>query len=229
MPKKRNTLSQRIAGGLKSGVKRAEKNTSGNASDAPDSSEVNELLQSGVNAHKARSGANNEVPEDNNSLFQELGLEQGQEEPVEKQEKKMKTADDISEEMLERAKKENLELPDFDFRTIYERGQKLWFVRYSKKLGNKELVEFHVRTVYARMVIGSQPKSICHCVGVNMRNQLFEDKKLATEFYNSLDLTPEEEERKKKSKTADAEDYEEKDGDMDVESVSLEEAMEGDE
>lgn len=218
-----NIISKVVGNAIKKNVKEAIGGHPMSAQEPQEASPSEELLQSGVKAHKARSKANTK-PEadmsDGNSLFEELIPVDKPEEPV-KQEKKMKTADDVSEEMLERAKRENLEEPDFDFRTKYEKGQKLWFVRYSKKLGNKELVEFHVRTIYARMVIGSQPKSICHCVGVNMRHQLFEDKKLATEFYNSLNLTPEEDTKPSKKHNG-KEEYEE-DGDVETNAPSLEE------
>lgn len=212
-------LTKRIAGGMKKSVKKAIRETPENAQDAPESSAAQELLQSGVKAHKARSGTNTASDEGSNSLFQELGLEEEQVQEPMQQEKKMKTIEDICNEEIERAHRENLELPDFDFRNYYEKGQHLWFVRYHTKLNSKELVEFIVRTVYARMVVGSQPKSICHCVSVNMRHQLFEDKRDAQAFYDSLKLAAEEDQKSKKGKQ-DEDEYDEEDS---PEQVPLEE------
>lgn len=66
----------------------------------------------------------------------------------------MKTSDQVSDEMIQKAIDNNYDDPYFDFRIDYEKGQKIWYVDYNKICNTVELMELVLNTVYSRVMIG---------------------------------------------------------------------------
>lgn len=66
----------------------------------------------------------------------------------------MKTSEQVSDEMIQKAIDNNYDDPYFDFRIDYEKGQKIWYVDYNKICNTVELMELVLNTVYSRVMIG---------------------------------------------------------------------------
>jgi hypothetical protein len=66
----------------------------------------------------------------------------------------MKTSEQVSDEMIQKAIDNNYDDPYFDFRIDYEKGQKIWYVDYNKICNTVELRELVLNTVYSRVMIG---------------------------------------------------------------------------
>lgn len=147
-----------------------------------------------------------------NSLFAEF---LPQKKP-EVKEKKPMNLEEFCEYELEQAKLMGKPEPDFDFRNEYFKGQKVYFVRIIESLGEKSVIELVLRTIYPRMMVGSEQKTGCHCIGYNMRDQVFLTQKDAAAYYDSVQITP----KYVRSKKSD-DDYEEED-----DSASSQESLE---
>lgn len=154
---------------------------------------VESLLNSGVKAHKERKKKQEKkAPEteaaEENSLFAELIPKE--EKPDGKQEEKWpKTYEETCEYDLRRAHEKGWPDPDFDFRKIYSKGQRMWFVRILAALGEKEIIEVVLNTIYPRMIVAVQPKAFCHCIGYSMQDQLFYNQKDAQQFYDTVQVS----------------------------------------
>ena len=193
-----------------------------------ESSPVDSLLNSGVKAHKERKkkeknqSSLEEKATEENSLFAELIPKE--EKPDGKQEEKWpKSYEETCEYEIRHAHEAGLPEPDFDFRQTYTKGQRMWFVRILSALGEKEVIEVVLNTIYPRMIVAVQPKAFCHCIGYNMRDQLFYNPKDAAQYCDSIEVTPKYKlERPTRRKGND--DYEE-DDDMPSSQESLEELM----
>lgn len=203
---------------------------------SPGEDNAESLLNSGVKAVKQRKKKEIEVPkkvpkvpeEVPNSLFEELGVTE-KKEPEEQGEKWPKTYEETCEYEIRHAHEMGYPEPDFDFRKIYHKGQHMWFVRVHEKLGEKEMIEVILNTIYPRMIVAVQPKAFCHCIGYNMQEQLFDSKYEAQQYYDSVKVSnryAEEGEKKRKKKQDNDDDYEDED-DMPSSQESLEALMNG--
>lgn len=81
-----------------------------------------------------------------------------------------------------------LEDPDFDFHDFYETGRTVYFIRKLDKLGVKELLTLNLRSVYSRMLIGTEGKKGCVCVGYDARDLIFTDLKTAKHEFNKIHM-----------------------------------------
>lgn len=169
-------LSKRISSNLKNAVKKASEelgveSTEENSQEISEETEssVEELLQSGVKAAKKRKAKSSE-----------------EKEPVEMV--PMKTYEQICEEDLAKAQAKGLPDPDFDFRNYYVQGTNKWYVRVLPTLGEKSIHEVFLRTIYPRMIVGSEQKSGCHCIGYKERDCLFGSYLDAKRFFDSIDM-----------------------------------------
>lgn len=194
---------------------------------------VEALLNSGVKAHKERTKkqeyqkTSERKAVEENSLFAEL-LPKEEEKPAEqKGEKWPKTYEETCEYELRRAHQEGWEDPDFDFRKTYAKGQHLWYVRILSSLGEKEMFETIVQTVYPRTIILAQPKAFCHCVGYKMRDQLFYTQMEAAQFFETVKVSSRyKTEHPMRRKDDDADDGYDEDDEQSSQK-SLEELMNG--
>lgn len=117
---------------------------------------------------------------------------------------------------LEKAKLKGLPEPEFDFRNYYEKGQIAYFVRIMPTLGEKEVVKVLLRTIYPRMMVGSEEKACCHCIGYNDRDKVFLTPRDADVYYKSIKVTSkysseEPKSRRKKNYSTDEDTEEESD------------------
>ena len=94
---------------------------------------------------------------------------------------------------LEQARLLEKEEPDFDFRDTYAKGEKVYFVRHHPSLRTKELYELTIRTVYPRLIVGTEDKKGCQCIGYNDRDYLFVNRRDAVDLFKSIKADIEEE------------------------------------
>lgn len=178
-------MSEKVSGGLGAAIQEVQAKINGEEISHP---ETEELLNSGVEAQKKRKRrtkaemeAARQAEVEDNSLFDSFHLN---EEP------KPKNHEEFCELELKKAVEKGLENPDFDFRNFYEQGETVYYVNYSEKLGEKEVVKVFLRTIYPRMMVGSEEKSSCHCIGYQQRDNVFKDSRTANDFCNLLDISP---------------------------------------
>lgn len=168
-------ISKQISQGLSAAIQEVQNkivNEQENTEDnTPVSFDVNVLLNMGVETHNKRKKKAEEV------LPEDAGFKRGS-----------FTHDEVCDNEIQRAHEKGLPDPDFDFRNFYEPGHKAWYVHVSEVLGEKEVVPVTLRTIYARTVIASEDKGLCHCVGYNQRNNIFESSRDAQTFCDSLVL-----------------------------------------
>lgn len=112
-----------------------------------------------------------------------------QEEPAKKpNNEKSYTYEEICELELKEAHEKNKENPDFDYRNLYSKGDKIYYVLviddYVKR---KELISLTVRTVYPRMIVGVQEGYQCQCIGYKQKDNIFINKVDADAYFESLD------------------------------------------
>ena len=65
-------------------------------------------------------------------------------------------------------------------------------VRYPS-LRTKELYELTIRTVYPRLIVGTEDKKGCQCIGYNDRDYLFVNRRDAVDLFKSIKADIEEE------------------------------------
>lgn len=186
---------------------------------------VEELLNAGVKASRKRRSKKKEesVPApvtEENSLFAELLPQETPEQP--QGEKWPKTYDEMCEYELRKAQERNLPEPDFDFRGMYAKGQKVWFVRVLGPLGEKEMLHVTIRTVYPRMLIVVEQKAYCHCVGYNMRDQIFDTEYHAQAYFDTVKVSKKYSTEPVRVKSY---EYEDEDSDMSTSQEAYEELM----
>lgn len=132
--------------------------------------------------------------------------------------------DEFCQWELEKAKLKGLPEPEFDFRNHYEKGQIAYFVRVMPTLGEKEVVKVILRTIYPRLMVGSEEKGCCHCIGYNDRDKVFLTPRDADIYYKSIKVTSkygseEPKSRRKKNYSTD-EDIEEESGEIEAYTAS---------
>lgn len=86
----------------------------------------------------------------------------------------MVTTDEVCEQMLQQAYKDNLENPSFDFRLDYEKGQILYYIDYNKICGTIEVVQIKVNSIYPRTLIGYVDGGEAYCIDYEQRDLIFE-------------------------------------------------------
>lgn len=132
--------------------------------------------------------------------------------------------DEFCQWELEKAKLKGLPEPEFDFRNYYEKGQIAYYVRVMPSLGEKEVVKVTLRTIYPRLMVGSEEKGCCHCIGYNDRDKVFLTPRDADIYYKSIKVTSkygseEPKSRRKKNYSTD-EDIEEESGEIEAYTAS---------
>jgi hypothetical protein len=75
--------------------------------------------------------------------------------------------------------------PGFDFSTEYEKGQTIFYVRINRIIGEKELMELKIRTVYPKMLVCCMDKACTQCIGPETADRIFRTRYEAVDCYNN--------------------------------------------
>jgi hypothetical protein len=78
--------------------------------------------------------------------------------------------------------------PGFDFNTTYAKGQTIFYVRVNELIGEKEIQELTIRSVYPKTIIGCLEKSYTQCIGPDTADRIFRTRYEALECYNNIVL-----------------------------------------
>lgn len=110
---------------------------------------------------------------------------------IEKSKDPFKQAEEIINDSL--VPKENFKkiqrpekYPGFDFTEQYQEGQKIFFIRAFEKLGFKELLELKIVSISPKTIIGCEGKKGTLCIGPDVQDRIFTDKKTAIKAYNKI-------------------------------------------
>lgn len=76
--------------------------------------------------------------------------------------------------------------PGFDFTTMYSKGQIIFYVKINPIVGEKELQELKLHTIYPKMLIGCIGKAYTQCIGPDTADRVFTDRKEAIKYYKSV-------------------------------------------
>ena len=74
--------------------------------------------------------------------------------------------------------------PGFDFTQTYIKGQTIYYVKVNNIIGEKELMELRIRTVYPKMLICCTEKAFSQCIGPDTADYIFMNRHQAVECYN---------------------------------------------
>ena len=96
-----------------------------------------------------------------------------------------KTVEEVIKEEKEKAKKNGLNEPDFDFNEEYKSGDKIYYVLLNYLTGDKELLELTVRTIYARSLVAWEDKGMARLIGYKDRDWIFRDRREAECYYKA--------------------------------------------
>lgn len=189
-------ISGKVSKGLGAAIQEAQEkmNTS-------DKSEVKELLNSGVEAHKKRKRKTKAASEETveNSLFDAI-MPAEEKKPVVKEEYHMRTHEEVCEDDIKKAHDRGYPEPDFDFRNYYEKGQIIYFIHIlGGGINTKELKKLKIRTIYPRMMVCDEEKACCQCIGYSQKEYIFNTPKEAEPVYKSIKLAAEEAPKSPKS------------------------------
>lgn len=181
-------ISKQVSKGLGAAIKEAQAKMTGqvvtnindpddienvNMEDVEVSLDVNQLLESGVTAQKKR----------------KKGVSKAETTEEPKEESRMRTHEEVCADDLRKAVERGYPEPDFDFRNHYETKSKAYYVRILAALGEKEVIPVTLRTIYPRMMVGSQEKGMCHCIGYSERGQVFMTLHEANAYAKTIKLT----------------------------------------
>ena len=206
-------ISGKVSKGLGAAIAEAQAKLNGSTSEIegfPGENTVEALLNSGAEAQKKRKRrtkaeieaakqAESEQTEDN-SLFEALDLPKENDDRPEWEKRRAVDHDEFCQWELEKAKLKGVPEPEFDFRNYYEKGQIVYFVLIMEALGEKEVKKLTLRTIYPRMIVGSEEKACCQCIGYNDRDQIFLTPRDANAYYKSIKLTSKYASEESKSK-----------------------------
>lgn len=229
-------ISKEVSGGLSAAIAEAQAKINGETN----VSDTEELLNSGVTAHKKRhrrtkaeieaAKAAETNQEESNSLFEEIIPE---EKPVDNrpewEKRSAKSHEEFCEWELEKARLKGRENPDFDFRNFYEKGQVIYYILVLRGgIQTKELKKVKIRTIYPRMLVCTEEKACCQCIGYGDRDLIFETLQDANAVFKTINLRDEKElekaQKKNKSRKSTDEDLDDEDG-LNDDYTSLEEAI----
>lgn len=94
--------------------------------------------------------------------------------------------DEVSDNMIKRAKERGLENWEQDFRNDYEKGQKIYYVEINDLCHTKELLELYVGTVYSKVMIAWIDRGEAHTIGIDNADKIFRDEKEARKYYQKV-------------------------------------------
>lgn len=235
-------ISSQVSKGLETVIQEVKNKIS-------DDTSPKELLNSGAEVQKKRHRrtkaeiqAEKEakaVESQDNSLFEALDIhKESKKEEIEDnrpewEKRSAKDNDEFCEWELEKAKLKGLENPEFDFKTLYKKGQTIYFIHILRGgINTKELKKLKIRTIYPRMMVCNEEKACCQCICYEERDLIFDTPKDANMVYKTINMMDEKEaekaEKKRKSKKDIDNSLDEENGEYEA-YTSLEEAMGNDE
>lgn len=159
-------ISKKVSRNLGAAIKEVKEKISNETALDQD---TEDLLNSGVKAQNTRK------KKDKESCF-----------PVEKS----ISYDEFCQIELQKALEKGLPDPYFDFRNIYKKGQIVYFVHIIEAFGEKQVKKLYLRTIYPRMMVGSEEKACCQCIGYNDKDKVFNTIKEANEYSKSINIAP---------------------------------------
>lgn len=203
---------------------------------------VEALLNSGAEAQKKRkrrTKAEIEAEKQTNPATDEFSEMLGiapEEEPEEDnrpewEKRRAVDHDEFCKWEIEKAHLKGTPEPDFDFRNYYEKGQIVYFVRIMESLGEKEVKKLLLRTIYPRMMVGSEEKAACQCIGYNDRDKIFLTPRDADNYSKSIKLTSKyasEDTGSKRKKNIEVDEDDDGDSDNSASYERLQEALKED-
>lgn len=212
-------ISSKVSKGLGAAIAEAQAKMSGGNVESDTKDDAEALLNSGAEVQKKRKRrtkaeieADNQPETFDNSLFETFDLPKEEDNRPEWEKRNAKDHNEFCEWELEKAKLKGLPEPEYDFRRVYEQGQIVFYVRISEVLGEKEVIKVLLRTIYPRMMVGSEEKACCHCIGYNERDKIFLTPKEADTYCKSIKLSSKyssNEDKRKKDNTIKEEDDDE--------------------
>ena len=134
------------------------------------------------------------------------------------------TFEDFCKWEIEKAHFDGKIEPDFDFRTLYKTGERIFFIRYNAKQNNKVLYDLTLRTIYPRTLVGMLDNGSCQLINFKEKDRIFYDKKSAMKFYRTLKAKANEDydentgKKKRKRKSVEEE--------VDIDSIDVQEVEE---
>jgi hypothetical protein len=193
-------ISSKVSQGLGAAIAEAQAKMSGSVSEIegfPGEKTVEALLNSGAEAQKKRKrrtkaeieAAKQAESIEDNSLFESLDLQQEEDNRPEWEKRNAVDHEEFCQWELEKAKLKDVPDPEFDFRNFYEKGQTVYFVNIMESLGDKEVKKLYLRTIYPRMMVGSEEKAACQCIGYNDRDKVFLTPRDADIYAKSITVT----------------------------------------
>ena len=78
--------------------------------------------------------------------------------------------------------------PGFDFTTMYSKGQVIFYVKVNELIGEKELQELKLRTIYPKMLVGCLEKAYTQCIGPDTADRIFTNRYDAVQCYDSINI-----------------------------------------
>lgn len=75
--------------------------------------------------------------------------------------------------------------PGFDFSQKYTKGQTIFYVKVNEIIGEKELMELKIRTIYPKMMVCCTEKSYAQCIGPDSADFIFLSRYEAVDCYNN--------------------------------------------
>lgn len=100
----------------------------------------------------------------------------------------MVTIDQIAEQEIAKAHEMGYPEPDFDFRKLYKKGDKIYYLHVISDMGVKEILALTVQSVFARCITAFEPKSTCSLIPYRQRNMIFTNRAEALEQYEKTDV-----------------------------------------
>ena len=193
-------ISSQVSQGLGAAIQEVKNKIS------DDTTSPEDLLNSGVKVQKKRHRrtkaeiqAEKEAKAQGNSLFEALDIpeefkeEKPEDNRPEWEKRSANSHEEFCEWELQKAKINNLEQPDFDFRNFYEKGQTVYYIRIlNGNINTKELKRLKVRTIYPRAMVCNEEKTCCQCIGYEQRNLIFDNYVDANAAYDTINMEEEE-------------------------------------
>lgn len=194
-------ISKKVSKGLSSAIKEAQSKMTGKAItniNAPENIQDNAeaLLNSGAEAQKKRKRRTKAeieaTKQENNSLFESLHIPKEEDNRPEWEKRPASSHEEFCEWKLQMAKLKGLEEPDFDFRNYYKEGQEIFYIHILRGwFQTKEIKKLKIHTVYPRLLICSEAKANCQCIGYKNKDLIFQTLKDANAVYKKIKLKEE--------------------------------------
>lgn len=202
-------ISSKVSGNLAGAIQEVKNKISGVTEPVIESMDVNDLLNAGVEAMQTRENTTESQP-----VKQSRKRKTKESKSYEWPSAPSLTHDEFCEKEIREAHEQNKPQPDFDFRQSFTKGDRVWFVRiYNGHLKAKTIIKLRLRTIYPRMMVGTEEKGMCQCIDYREVDQIFWNERDARTFMDTLDLPDmteelEEKPKKKRKKKTDDDDQE---------------------